>query len=123
MARVAATDLVLTFTQSATSKPNSTEIGLIITNYYAQAFRARGKAYSTDTDTIIDSLDVWHILVSEISDYVNGLGYAIRKPDSDTKPPKLKLSTEAYNEISSIVAGTNGYVNNVRVWNEDVVDY
>jgi hypothetical protein len=118
MARVAYTDLLLSFDPTVSNViPDTTQLENIITLLYKRAYSivyGIGKYSSdesTDNEGIIDSHDLFSIIQAEASRIGNGWDEAglSKNPTEVYKMPKMDFSKEAMNEIRNLVILKRGF--------------
>jgi hypothetical protein len=112
----------LSYTIGASTKPNTTDAATLITNLFKQAFQARNKVYSTDSDTVIDTEECYMIILSEAQRIIEQWASAL-KPQSQIQMPVMYLSKEAINLIKALtgqkLTATQPLMDVVRMWGYD----
>ena len=110
-ARAVYTDLQLNFTIGANTSPNTTQVPLIITQLYKDAYAAcygpgTYQAYSaSDEDPVIDTEEGKSIIIADMQDLTNKWAESYI-PGSQVKTPKLRLSEDAANEFAILTGPT-----------------
>ena len=131
MARVAYSDLFLNFTPDATNVPTQTAIGLLITNYYRQAYNivyGLGTYASPDTDTsdpktIIRSDEVFGELLAELSTKVQQWhDSGINSSGEIVQMPKMSLSKNLRDYLKLLAGRQYDRIANLRCWGHDFDD-
>lgn len=121
-ARPTYSDLVLSYQIGENTKPNTTDAATLITNFFKQAFMARNKAYTTDSDNVIDTPECYMIILSEVQRVIEAWASAL-KMQSQTQMPTLFLSKDAINQIKQLVGqnltSTQPLIDNARMWGYD----
>ncbi len=141
MARLAYGDLRLNFTISTTSRPTTTQVPLLITDYYKKCYNycygigTYSADESTDTKSIIDSDEFRTELNGLISHKVQKWNEAGKNSDGSIRPmPKFDLlyagqDVTVRNQFIDFLNGaleTNEnreYIDNCRLWSSDYADY
>ena len=126
MTRVVATDLLLKFTQSATSHPTTTEIGSAITDLYIEDYRLAYPlnldAY-TDEDTndskgLVDNKQIWLIIKQEMQDIAD----LWHESGLDIPKPTIALSDPAIKKIKAMYGRKRGLLTTIQLYGGDLDD-
>lgn len=122
MARPTYSNLTLSFALGDNTHPNSTQAGTLITNLFKEAFRARNKTYTTDSDDVIDTEECYMIILSEAQWIIEQWAKALGR-DSQVQMPTLSLRKDAINQIKEltgqILTSTQPLIDNARMWGYD----
>jgi len=141
MARLAYTDLRVNFTINATSTPTSTQVPLVITDYYKKCYNycygigTYSADESTDEKGIIDSDEFRTELNGLISHKIQLWNEAGKNNDGSIRPmPKFDMYYDGNDEKvrNQFVVFLNGaletnenreYIDNCRLWSSDYSDW
>jgi len=109
VARALYSDLILVYTVGSATKPSTTELAAIITQYYKKVYAHYGETYAAYNAAAehptIDTEACKDIIISEVSDYANAMNAALHPPqmvNQAPRVPRLHLSKEAKNELDML---------------------
>jgi len=109
VARALYSDLILMYTPGAATKPSTTDLAAIITQYYKKVYAHYGEAYAAYSASaehaVIDTEACKDIVISEVSDYANAMNAALHPHAmiaNAPRAPKLQLSKEGRNELDAL---------------------
>ena len=110
-ARAVYTDLQLNFSLGANTSPNTTQVPLIMTQLYKDAYAAcygpgTYQTYSAaDEDPVIDTEEGKSIIIADATDLINAWAKSF-DIGSQTKAPRLRLSEDAADEFATLTGPT-----------------
>jgi len=132
MARLAATDCQFSFTDDATSKPTTTEIGTLITDLYEQAYNYiydhddYSADETTDINGLIDSSGFRAVLQICVQNLVEDWHIAGTFSDGNIiKMPPLQLDKDCLKKLDRMIAKNTDKtgIDNIRFGGSDYTDW
>lgn len=124
MARLSALTFIDFKPAAANEKPTSTQIGNMITHFYKECYKvvygfgSYSTDESTDTSTIINTDEFRSMLDAELSP----LAQAWHDASEEFAMPRMKLSKDFIAELKHYSAQKRGFIDTIRLWNEDELD-
>ena len=86
-------DLILMYTPGAATKPSTTDLAAIITQYYKKVYAHYGEAYAAYSASaehaVIDTEDAKGILISAASRVCNAINSALHPPAMIANAPRM----------------------------------